>query len=108
MRTFKKDEIFPTPTERGNNPLLTIEEQLEDVALDLTRPISVDGTETHQVIISAPTVDDLIEARSPEGNAKDTQLRSLTKATGLPPEAIRELHARDFTRLTELYWGFTV
>lgn len=108
MRTFKKEETFPTPDERGTNPLLSIEEQLEDVALELTRPISVDGQQTTEIIITAPTVDDIIDARSRDGNSRDAQLRSLTKATGIPPEALRELHARDFNRLTELYWGFTV
>ena len=111
MRRFLKQEQFASRAARDRgeaDPLLTIEEQLDSVALELTKPINVDGKDTTEIVINAPTVDDLLDVQNREGNPKETQLRGLTNATGIPPEALRQLHPRDFTRLSELYWGFTV
>ena len=111
MRKFSKQEQFASRAARDRGeapPLLSIEEQLDSVALELTKPINVDGKPTDEIVINAPTVDDLLDVQNREGNAKETQLQGLTRATTIPPEALRELHPRDFTRLTEIYWGFTV
>lgn len=109
MRTFLKDERMPSrlARERGDAPpLLTVEEQLDGVKLELMRPIEVDGEEITEVEIQAPTPDDILDGRMGDGQSKDAVYRGLSKATNLSVESLRILHGRDFQRLETLYWGF--
>ena len=111
MRKFTKTEQFASRAARDRGdaePLLSIEEQLDSVILELTRPVEVSGEETSEITINAPTPDDILDFENRDGNTKETQLRGLTKATGIPPDALRQLHLRDFNRLRDLYWAFGV
>ena len=47
MRTFRKDERLPSRAARDRGdapPLLSVEEQLEGVSLELIQPVEVNGT----------------------------------------------------------------
>lgn len=109
MRTFRVKERIASRLERqGANaePLLTIEEQLDGVKLELMRPVEVDGKEVSEIEIQAPNPDAILDARLGEAQSKDDIYKSFSKATGLSEDAIASLHGRDFDRLEKLYWGF--
>ena len=109
MRKFTNDERIPSRAAREQGlaePLLTIEEQLDSVILELTRPIESAGKEITEIIISAPEPDDQFEFENRDGSNKDNTLRALTKSTGIPPDALLRLHLRDLNRLRDIYWAF--
>ena len=108
MRTFRKEERFPSRAARDRNdaaPLLTVDEQLEGVALDLIQPVEVNGANADSIIITTPTVEDILAVQRNTGD--EGEIIGLTRCTPLTADAIRSMHVRDFTRLRELYWGFT-
>ena len=110
MRRISKDERFASRAARGQGdapPILTLEDQMGPVTLELSRPIEVDGVSTTEIEIIAPTVDDILDAQSGDGTTKEARIRNLVRATGIPPEPLKSLHGRDFTRLLDIYWAFT-
>ena len=108
MRKFAKDERFPARNDRDAAPLLSVEEQLDSVILELTRPSQVNGKEATEITINAPTPDDILDIENRDADAKMTNYKKLADATGATADEIKNLHARDFNRLREIFWGFTV
>ena len=95
----------PVTEETHPLPLLSVEEQLEGISLELIQPVEVNGTNTDSIVITTPTVEDILAAQRAVGD--DGEIIGLTRSTPLTADAIRSMHVRDFTRLRELFWGFT-
>ena len=111
MRRFEAKERFSSRAARESgvaDPLLSIEEQLDSVILELTRPIEVTGEEVTEITIKAPEPDDVLDFENRDRDSKQSQYLALTKVTGIPPDGLKKLHFRDFNRLRDLYWAFGV
>ena len=109
MRRFEKDEMIGPRGGRGGaaTPLLSVEEQLESVVLELTLPVEHVGEEITEMTLRAHEPADILDfeyAALPD--RPNVEIRLLSDNTGVSQAAIRKLHPRDFNRLRALYWAF--
>ena len=114
MRIITKEEQIRTELtvdDDNYQPLLSIEEQIEGVVLELTRPVEMDGVPTSELTVNSPTPADIIGSESRRQRGKDTDTeRSVAlfaKACGVAPEVIQSLHIRDYSRLATVVAAFT-
>ena len=117
MKIIKKDEYIPTQEDRDDEdyePLLTLEEQTEPVTLELTTPIEIDGVETSEITINAPTTKSLLKAQESKSSSRNKKVSDASRTKsffaeccGCAPDVIEQLHVRDFNRLAAVVWGFT-
>ena len=114
MRIITKEEKVRTELtvdDEDYQPLLSIDEQIEGVVLELSRPVEMDGVPTTELTVNAPTPDDIIASESRKQRGKDTDTeRSIavfSRACGVAPEVIKKLHIRDYTRLATVVAAFT-
>lgn len=109
MKTIKRDEFISSRSARERGaapPLLTTDEKLASVKLELIEEVDADGVKIKEIIINRPTVDDMLDQQIGDGSKEETY-RSLAKACqGVPPETIRTLHPRDFRYISEVYWAY--
>ena len=110
MLKIPKTKKFASRAARDRDqapPLLSLEEQADSVILEVSFPIEVDGAQLTEITIRPPTGDDILDAQAREGDSKEAQKKTLSRATGLSPQTVGDLHGRDFTRVTDIYWAFT-
>ena len=110
MLKIPKTKKFASRAARDRDqapPLLSLEEQADPVILEVSFPIEVDGAQLEEITITPPTGDDILDAQARESDSKESQKKSLARATGLSPDTVGKLHARDFTRLADIFWAFT-
>jgi hypothetical protein len=77
--------------------------------LQLLFPITIVDREVSEVTITRPKVKDLKAMEAALDGIKDKLDQGIVMVsvlTGLPPEAVEELDAEDFTRLSEEVAGF--
>ena len=112
MRIITKEEIIMfslPPEDEDYQPLLTIEEQIEGVVLELTTPVELDGVPTGELTVKPPIAEDLLNGadavRGKKNSARTVSL--LAKSCGVPPKTIQKLHGRDLNRLATVVGAFT-
>ena len=113
MRIITKEEIIVTtltPDDEDYEPLLTIEEQIEGVVLELTTPVELDGVPTGELTVKPPLAEELLDGadagrKSSKNSARTVSL--LAKSCGVPPKTIQKLHGRDLNRLATVVGAFT-
>lgn len=109
QKRFLKDVRLPSrlARERGDAPpLLTIEESLNPVILELRRPVNSVGQELTELEISPPTPDDILDQQERDITKEDKK-RMYAKSCNVLPAVIESLHGGDFSKLMDIYWAFT-
>lgn len=108
MRRFSKEDFIPTRQGRGgaSEPILSIEEQLDSVELELTLPVEHTGADIVELTLVAHEPDDILDFEYAATDRKEVEYRLLSKNTGVAQAVIKKLHPRDFNRLRALYWSF--
>lgn len=108
MRRFTKEDYIPTRQNRGvvTESILSIEEQLDSVVLELTLPVENVGEEITEITLCAHEPRDILDFEYAATDRQDVELRQIAKNTKVSRNAIEKLHPRDFNRLRALYWAF--
>ena len=98
------------------NHLLTVDEKVCLVTLQLTGPVDVSGESVSEVTMVPPTADDILgtQANAPQNSREKNRQRNdvrikrtLAKVCNLPLDTVGNLHGRDFNRLLNIFWAFT-
>ena len=105
MKILKRTQRIPPRTDP--TPLLTIEEQLEPVKIELIQEVEADGQPINEIVLRVPQNRDMLDAQLTPERTPDTTYKILAKACdGVPPETIEALHPRDLDYLTRHYWAY--
>ena len=83
MKTIEKEVRFPSRAarDRGDAPaLLTVEEAMHPVKLELSRETEADGEKVKEITINVPTVDDILDQQMTQERTKEQTLTMLAKA----------------------------
>ena len=100
-RYINKDESLERYDEEDVEPLLTPEEQIAPVTLELTQAFKTpEGIDLTQLTVSPPKAKDMIKFQRMKMDETKRSILWFATLTGQPPETIEELHVRDFRRLS--------
>ena len=103
-KIFERDDDLRIDEDES---LLTADEVIEPVGLELTKPIEVNGVETEMLIIHPLTGKGLRAARrSKQASDVDTFFKMAEQCCQCPVKELEELHTRDIRRLSTVIGAF--
>ena len=105
MKVITRSQFLPPPSDP--TPLLSIEEKLKPVKLELIRETEADGIKVNEITLHVPTSRDMLTNQMTPERTADTTYESLAKACdGVTPAVIEALHVRDLNYLSRLYFAY--
>lgn len=109
MKRFNKEEKIPSADEllESGEELLTLDEQLGEVEVELTQPIDIDGAPRDTLVLKSPNAGQIMEVLNVKRES-DRPFVSLSKYCECSPTDLKKLHGRDISRLTSIVAAFSL
>ena len=106
---YVTEDIWSPADKEDKGNFLSIEDQMGNVRLNLTRPLQLsDQPETDHLIVRAPTTKEVQKFRSSSQNDVRGELMFFGGCcVGIKATDVENLHARDWSRLCMLISNFT-
>lgn len=105
----RDDDLIPPDPRQGDPPLLTADEQVMPVEVELIKPIEVDGQELKSVVIdpSGMSTDMMLRYQQTQGTDALKTLRWVCECTQLAEHDIKKMLPADYRRVATAVGAFT-
>ena len=110
VRVIEADEEIWSAAEREEKgDLLTVEEQMGTVQLNLSKPLErSDNEPIDNLLIFAPTTKQVLSYQAAKGNEVRREINFIGSCCqGINPQDLENLHPRDYLRLQRVVGHFT-